>query len=145
MSFFHENFKATTVLRVQYDGYQLIRTIIRNPIHEWYSDRNGTRNGLPHSSSPISTTRGDHELQGWSRLRDFFRTYLTGLREGIPCARTWARSGYWRIHSYLSRNSLIYVFIFCPKSFVSSSRLQSYLHKLYLTKNTLSLIMLLFY
>lgn len=57
----------------------------------------------------ISTTRGDHELQGWSRLRDFFRTYLCRSREGdSPMTRDTALvSGYWKdTFVFVGRSSL---------------------------------------
>lgn len=102
--------------------YQLIRDIIRiiqSPdIHE--SDSGHEMDYRIRSSPSIPTTRGDHELQGWSRLRDFLEPICPSREgEGFPLYRIRARfrdtGGYicicWEI---LSR--CIYVFIFCPSS-----------------------------
>lgn len=98
---------------------RLIRTITPSPIHEWIRGGGETAREINYriQESPIPTMREDHELQGWSRLRDFLGAICCRRREreresrgicegkppfGIPHSNAFWRQ--WRIHLYLSRD-----------------------------------------
>jgi len=99
----------------------LIRTIARSPIHEWIRDTKWiTAFAVPY----LDNERGYHELQGWSRLRDFFRTYLPKRveRESSPTPkyRTRARFG-------MLKDTFVFVETFSPAIYVFTFLLSFFL------------------